>query len=109
MWATLHAFEHNNLGGMTLIPAPKYGQTLLRSMGAKTSISDHLDFTITVSSLEETCRATFHRYGLGEKLAGGDGVRWRRGFGLRLRPAQGQAAARAEHAGGGCPSFVTIL
>jgi hypothetical protein len=31
MWATPHAFEHNNLVGMTLIPAPKYGQTLLRS------------------------------------------------------------------------------
>ena len=31
MWATLHAFEHNNLDGMTLIPAPKYGQTLLPS------------------------------------------------------------------------------
>jgi len=31
MWATLHAFEHNNLDGLTLIPAPKYGQTLLRS------------------------------------------------------------------------------
>ena len=29
IWATLHAFEHNNLGGMTLIPAPRYGQTLL--------------------------------------------------------------------------------
>ena len=29
MWATLHAFEHNNLDGMTLIPAPRYGQTLL--------------------------------------------------------------------------------
>jgi hypothetical protein len=28
MWATLHTFEHNNLDGMTLIPAPKYGQTL---------------------------------------------------------------------------------
>ena len=31
MWATLHTFEHNNLDGMTLIPVPKYGQTLLRS------------------------------------------------------------------------------
>ena len=29
MWATLHAFEHNNLDRMTLIPAPKYGRTLL--------------------------------------------------------------------------------
>jgi hypothetical protein len=29
MWATLHAFEHNDLGEMTLIPAPKYGRTLL--------------------------------------------------------------------------------
>ena len=29
MWATLHALEHNNLDGMTLIPAPRYGQTLL--------------------------------------------------------------------------------
>ena len=27
MWATLHAFEHNNLDGITLIPAPKCGQT----------------------------------------------------------------------------------
>ena len=35
MWATLHTFEHNNLGGMTLIPAPKYGQTLLRSWARK--------------------------------------------------------------------------
>ena len=35
MWATLHAFEHNNLDGMTLIPAPKYGQTLLRSWARK--------------------------------------------------------------------------
>ena len=26
MWATLHTFEHNNLDGMTLIRAPKYGQ-----------------------------------------------------------------------------------
>src|SRR5208282_1126243 len=34
-WATLHTFEHNNLGGMTLIPAPKYGQTLLRSWARK--------------------------------------------------------------------------
>ena len=31
MWATPHAFEHNNLDGTTLIPAPKYGHTLLRS------------------------------------------------------------------------------
>jgi len=31
MRATLHAFEHNNLDRMTLIPAPKYGHTLLRS------------------------------------------------------------------------------
>ena len=31
MWAILHAFAHNNLDGMTLILAPKYGQTLLRS------------------------------------------------------------------------------
>jgi hypothetical protein len=29
MWATLHTFEYNNLGGMTLIPAPKYGRALL--------------------------------------------------------------------------------
>ena len=29
MWAILHAFEHNNLDGMTLISAPKYGRTLL--------------------------------------------------------------------------------
>ncbi|HZW92284.1 MAG TPA: hypothetical protein VFF64_04865 [Candidatus Eremiobacteraceae bacterium] len=35
MWATLHAFEHNNLDGMTLIAAPKYGQTLLRSWARK--------------------------------------------------------------------------
>ncbi len=27
MWAILHAFEHNNLDGMTLISAPKYGRT----------------------------------------------------------------------------------
>ena len=26
MWTTLHAFEHNNLDGMTLMLAPKYGQ-----------------------------------------------------------------------------------
>jgi len=31
LWAALHAFEHNNLDGMTLIPAPKYGHTLLQS------------------------------------------------------------------------------
>ena len=42
MWANLHAFEHNNLDGMTLFPAPKYGHTLLRSWARKTSISDHL-------------------------------------------------------------------
>ena len=35
MWATLHAFEHNNLDGMTLIPAPKYGLTLLQSWARK--------------------------------------------------------------------------
>jgi hypothetical protein len=35
MWATLHAFEHNNLGGMTLIPAPKYGQALLPTWARK--------------------------------------------------------------------------
>ena len=35
MWATLHTFEHNNLEGMRLIPAPKYGQTLLRSWARK--------------------------------------------------------------------------
>ena len=35
MWATLHPFEHNNLDGMTLIPAPKYGHTLLRSWARK--------------------------------------------------------------------------
>ena len=35
MWATLHTFEHNNLDGMTLIRAPKYGQTLLRSWARK--------------------------------------------------------------------------
>jgi hypothetical protein len=27
MGATLHPFEHYNLDGMTLIRAPKYGQT----------------------------------------------------------------------------------
>ena len=41
MWATLHAREHNDLDGMTLIPAPKYGQTLLRSWARK-HVSDHL-------------------------------------------------------------------
>jgi len=35
MWATLHAFEHNNLEGMTLIPAPKYGHTLLPTWARK--------------------------------------------------------------------------
>ena len=29
MWATVHAFEHNNLDGMTLIPAPKYGRSCI--------------------------------------------------------------------------------
>ncbi len=29
MWATLHSREDNNLDGITLIPAPKYGQTRL--------------------------------------------------------------------------------
>jgi len=41
MWATLHAFEHNNLDGMTLIPAPKYVQALLRSWARK-HLSDHV-------------------------------------------------------------------
>jgi hypothetical protein len=41
MWATLHAFEHSNLDGMTLISAPKYGQTLLRSWARK-HLSDHV-------------------------------------------------------------------
>jgi hypothetical protein len=40
-WAILHAFERNNLDGMTLIPAPKYGQTLLRSWARK-HLSDHV-------------------------------------------------------------------
>ena len=31
MWATLETFVNNNLDGMTLIPAPKYGQILVRS------------------------------------------------------------------------------
>ncbi len=35
MWATLHAFEHNNSDEKSLIPAPKYGQTLLRSWARK--------------------------------------------------------------------------
>jgi hypothetical protein len=35
MGATLHTFEHYNLDGMTLIRAPKYGQTLLRSWARK--------------------------------------------------------------------------
>jgi hypothetical protein len=39
MWATLHAFEHNNLDRMTQTRAPKYGHTLLRSRARKTSIS----------------------------------------------------------------------
>jgi hypothetical protein len=42
MWATLRAFEHNHLDRMTLIPAPKYGHSLLRSRARKTSISCHL-------------------------------------------------------------------
>jgi hypothetical protein len=42
MWANLHAFEHNNLDGMTLFPAPKYGHTLLRSWARKTSIRYHI-------------------------------------------------------------------
>lgn len=42
MWATLHAFEHNNLDGMTLILAPKYGQTLLRSWARKRRSANHL-------------------------------------------------------------------
>ena len=29
MWATLHAFEHSDLAGMTPIPAPKCGQHCL--------------------------------------------------------------------------------
>jgi hypothetical protein len=35
MWATLHAFEHNNLDRMTQTRAPKYGHTLLRSRARK--------------------------------------------------------------------------
>jgi hypothetical protein len=35
MRANLDAFEHNNLDGMTLFPAPKYGHTLLRSWARK--------------------------------------------------------------------------
>jgi len=35
MWATLHAFTHNNLDGMTLTPAPKYGHSLLQSWARK--------------------------------------------------------------------------
>ena len=42
MWATLRPFEHNNLDGMTLIPAPKYGQTLLRSWARKHRSVSHL-------------------------------------------------------------------
>jgi hypothetical protein len=41
MWATLHAFEHNNLDGMTLIPAQIRADTA-SIMGAETSIRDHL-------------------------------------------------------------------
>ena len=33
MLATLHTFGHNNLDGMTLILAPKYGQSLLGHAG----------------------------------------------------------------------------
>jgi hypothetical protein len=35
VWANLHAFEHNNLGRITLTPPPKYGQTLIRSWAPK--------------------------------------------------------------------------
>jgi hypothetical protein len=35
MRATFHTFEHNNLDGMRLIRAPKYGQTRLRSWARK--------------------------------------------------------------------------
>ena len=34
MWATPHAFAHNNLNGTTLIPAPKYGHDPTSIMGA---------------------------------------------------------------------------
>ena len=35
MWATLRTFEHNNLDGMTLIPAPKYGHAMLWAWAQK--------------------------------------------------------------------------
>ena len=64
MWATLHAFEHNNLDGMTLIPAPKYGQTLL-GHGRETSISDHL-----VEEWRPKDLAGFRRFGLSVFITG---------------------------------------
>src|ERR1700683_1407422 len=52
-----------------------------------------------ISHLEEACSAISARHGLAQKLAGNGGVCRGRGFRLRLRPAQGQSTARAEHAG----------
>jgi hypothetical protein len=42
MRAILYVFARNKLVRMALIPAPKYGHTLLRSWSEKTSIHDHL-------------------------------------------------------------------
>ncbi len=50
MWATLHAFEHNNLDGTTLIPAPKYGHTLLRSWARSRVICVTDDVSPTMSA-----------------------------------------------------------
>jgi hypothetical protein len=54
-----------------------------------------------ISRLEEASGTAFTCHRLAEKLAGDDGLRGRRGFHLRFRQAQGQAAACTEHAGGG--------
>ena len=60
MWATLHAFEHNNLDGMTLIPAPKYGQTLLRSWA--------FAFTDIPNGLRQMCQFQTRAVGLAERV-----------------------------------------
>jgi hypothetical protein len=59
MWATPHAFAHNNLDGMLLIPRPNMGRHCF-GHGRETSISDHLGEEWRPKDL-----AGFRRFGLG--------------------------------------------
>ena len=74
MWATVHAFAHSDLAGMTLIPAPKCGHTLLdhgRDRELLTEVTENCRFPVPLrlpTGLNQRCQVPNYRAGLAERV-----------------------------------------